>query len=95
MRQKVRVRQGRGGRGGKEVRGCMGVGGRGETGGMGGGGMEGVQVRVEVCGHMIGGDCCSAGDRVFGVRSDQRWVPVDSEGFVLIDDEWALGAAAG
>lgn len=47
---------------------------------------------VEIGCHMVGRD--SGRGRVLCIRADQCWVPVNSEGLVLIDDQRALGAAA-
>lgn len=46
---------------------------------------------MEIGCHVVGGD--GGRGRVL-VRADQCWVPVNSEGLVLIDDQRALGAAA-
>lgn len=70
----------------------MWVRSRGEAGGVGRRGVQGVQVGMEIGCHMVGGD--SGGSRVLGVGADQCWVPVNGKGFVLIDDQRALGAAA-
>lgn len=70
----------------------MGVGCRGEAGGVGGWGVQGVQVGVEIGCHVVGRDGGSS--RVLCVRADQCWVPVNGEGFILIDDQRTLGAAA-
>lgn len=51
--------------------------------------MEVVQVRVEKSCNVVGGDGHRGG--VLGV-TDQRRVPVNSEGLVLVDDQRALGA---
>lgn len=59
---------------------------------MRGRGVQGVQVWMEIGGHVVGGNC----DRgsVLCVGADQCWVPVNSERLVLINDQRALVAAA-
>lgn len=53
--------------------------------------MQGVQMGMEIRCHMVGRDGCR--DGVLCVRANQCWIPVNSEGLVLIDDQWTLGAA--
>lgn len=69
------------------------MGCRGEAGGMRGGGVERVQVGMEIGCHMVGGH--GGRGRVLCVRADQCWVPVNSKGLILINDQRALCAAAG
>lgn len=68
----------------------------GEAGRVGGRRVEVVQVRVEIGCDVIGRD--GDGGGVLGI-TDQRRVPVNGEGLVLVDDQRALGggrrAAAG
>lgn len=54
--------------------------------------MQGVQVWMEIGGHVVGGDSDRGG--VLCVGADQCWVPVNGERLVLIDDQRALVAAA-
>lgn len=70
----------------------MGVGCRGEARGVGGRRVERVQMGMEIGCHVVRGDC--GRDGVLGIGADQSWVPVNSEGLILINDQWALGAAA-